>query len=54
MLESLPEVASRGKKHKKEIRDRNVAHPIVIHFGEEHQGVLQPIILRVLSNHRTA
>ena len=38
----------------KEIRDSNVAHSLVIHFHEEHEGEEQKILLRVLSLHRSA
>ena len=40
---------SENREHKKEIKDGNMSHPLVIHFKEEHGGTERDIILRVLS-----
>ena len=52
--ESSSSSHQRGMEHKKEVRNDNAAHQILIHFKEEHGGVEQKIILRVLSTHRSA
>ena len=44
----------RSKEHFKEIKDRNAAHPLGIHFQEDNGGEAQKISLRVLSSHRSA
>ena len=44
----------RGREHAKDIREGNPAHPMVIHAMEEHGGVPQPVLMRVLSSHLTS
>ena len=44
----------RGREYSNEIREGNAAHPIVIHAVEEHGGIVQPVLMRVLSSHLTS
>ena len=43
----------RGREHMREIREGIMAHPMVSHFWEEHNGRRQEIIMRITSNHLT-
>ena len=43
----------RGAEHAKEVREAVTTHPMVIHCQEEHQGEIQPILMRILSAHMT-
>ena len=43
----------RGTEHEKEVREAVATHPLVIHCQEEHGGVIQPILMRILSTHLT-
>ena len=43
----------RGNEHKRDIAQGVATHPLVAHFREEHDGVTQEILLRVLSWHMT-
>ena len=44
----------RGTEHRKEILEGIATHPLVIHSVEEHQGQVQPVLMRTLSAHLTA
>ena len=37
----------------KEIREGVLAHPLVDHFWEEHNGRRQEVLMRILSTHLT-
>ena len=39
----------RGTEHMKEILDGQATHPLTIHFREEHGGVQQEVLFRILS-----
>ena len=43
----------RGKEHSKEIREGIATHPMVVHAAEEHEGEVQPVLMRILSSHLT-
>ena len=44
----------RGIEHFREVREGFISHPMTVHFWEEHAGVKQEVLMRVLSRHLTA
>ena len=44
----------RGKEHGKEVSEGVLTHPMTLHFLEEHNGVQQEVILRILNKFHTA
>ena len=51
--ESSRSAYQRGVEHQKEISDGVLAHPMVGHFWEEHRGIQQGVLMRILSVHIT-
>ena len=52
--ESSRSTYQRGREHCREIRMGKLAHPMVLHFWEQHDGRQQPVLMRVTSKHLTA
>ena len=44
----------RAKKHQREVLEGMATHPMNLHFIEEHQGIRQENIFRIVSKHWTA
>ena len=44
----------RGAEHERDGKAGKKAHPIVQHFLEQHNGVRQEVIMRVVSKHLAA
>ena len=38
----------------REVREGVISHPMTMHFWEEHAGMRQEVLMRVLSRHLTA
>ena len=43
----------RGNEHQRDIAQGVATHPLVAHFVEEHNGITQEILMRVISRHMT-
>ena len=44
----------RSREHEKEVGDGVLSHPLVQHFLEEHEGMHQDLLFRVVRKHRVA